>query len=463
MLEQTAIAESVERSGMRRQWFYAFFFVSGFCSLIYEVVWLRLSMAKFGVTTPMVSIVLSVFMTGIGLGSWAGGILIRRFERSSPSVHLRLYGGLEFLIGCSGFIAPATISFGYHLLRIDGRSLAWGSSVYYFLSGTWVLIALLPWTTCMGATLPFAMAAIRRIRREASEHSFSYLYLANVLGAILGTLIPAFILFELFGFRGTAQIASALNILLASGAFALSSSRLVKSGEADLQPHLWRSATGSSRESGVLLLLFATGLCSMAMEVIWVRVYAVYLGNVVYAFATILALYLSATFLGSYLYRRRVGVCETSVSGLAWIPLGSLSLLPLLFADPRLPIPQVFDNTAEALGLGAIRVGLGIAGFSGLVGFLTPMLVDRWSGGNPEPAGQAYAINVIGSVLGPLVAGFCIRPLAGERWGLILVSVPLFVIAFVSARRVIGSRPSISALRPVMLLGGSVAVSLLIV
>jgi hypothetical protein len=50
-------------------WFFAFFFVSGFCSILYELVWLRLAMAQFGVTTALVSIVLSVFMGGLGAGS----------------------------------------------------------------------------------------------------------------------------------------------------------------------------------------------------------------------------------------------------------------------------------------------------------------------------------------------------------------------------------------------------------
>src|SRR6202021_2004025 len=58
--------------------------------------------------------------------------------------------------------------------------------------------------------------------------------------------------------------------------------------------------------TGILWLLFATGLCSMAMEVIWIREFTVYLGNVVYAFAAILAMYLGATFTGSYIYRSRV-------------------------------------------------------------------------------------------------------------------------------------------------------------
>ena len=43
-------------------WISIFFFVSGFCSLLYELIWLRLAMAQFGVTTALTSIVLAVFM-----------------------------------------------------------------------------------------------------------------------------------------------------------------------------------------------------------------------------------------------------------------------------------------------------------------------------------------------------------------------------------------------------------------
>jgi predicted membrane-bound spermidine synthase len=62
------------------RWYFGFFFVSGFCSILYEIVWVRLAMAQFGVTTALVSIVLSAFMVGLGLGSWGSGILARRYQ-----------------------------------------------------------------------------------------------------------------------------------------------------------------------------------------------------------------------------------------------------------------------------------------------------------------------------------------------------------------------------------------------
>jgi spermidine synthase len=69
-------------------------------------------------------------------------------------------------------------------------------------------------------------------------------------------------------------------------------------------------------------------------------------------------------------------------------------------------------------------VALGIVPFSGLLGFLTPMLADRWSEGDPNRAGTAYAINVVGCILGPLVSGFLLVPWLGERHALVVLSLP---------------------------------------
>ena len=403
---------------MKVRWFFLFFFISGFCSLVYEVVWLRLAMAKFGVTTPMVSIVLSVFMAGLGIGSWAGGAIIRRLPAKSPALPLRLYGTLELLIGFSAVAAPWTISIGYGLVRDAGKGLAWGSSVYYLVSGAWVAIALLPWCSCMGATFPFAMAAIRRVAGEDSAHSFSFLYLANVLGAVMGTLVPALVLIELYGLRGTLWWACALNVALAATVYSLSFG-VRAPAQAEESPAAAPRAAAVGRE--VLWLLFTTGICSMAAEVVWIREFTVYLGNVVYAFAIILAVYLLATWLGSTVYRRRVQAGKPSDGSAAWMAIGLAALLPLVFADPRLPDGGLF-------GIQVLRAVLGIGLFSGLAGFITPMLVDRWSEGDPDRAGRAYAVNVVGSILGPLVSGFAIIPLAGERWGLCLIALPLFAI-----------------------------------
>ena len=59
------------------------------------------------------------------------------------------------------------------------------------------------------------------------------------------------------------------------------------------------------------------------------------------------------------------------------------------------------------------------------------MLVDRWSGGDPDRAGKAYAVNVVGCILGPLVAGFILLPLMSERWVLFAFALPWLMIGLV--------------------------------
>jgi MFS family permease len=73
--------------------------------------------------------------------------------------------------------------------------------------------------------------------------------------------------------------------------------------------------------------------------------------------------------------------------------------------------------------------------FCALAGFLTPLLVDSWSSGDPDRAGTAYAVNIAGSIAGPLVAGFCLLPWMGERQATAVLALPLFVIAGVLAFR----------------------------
>src|SRR5215469_15321752 len=98
-------------------WYFIFFFLSGFCSILYELIWLRLAMAQFGVTTAMVSIVLSSFMAGLGLGSWVSGRLIRKYARRLSSPPLHLYAVAEILIGCSAVVVPLELLAGRWVLE----------------------------------------------------------------------------------------------------------------------------------------------------------------------------------------------------------------------------------------------------------------------------------------------------------------------------------------------------------
>ena len=407
------------------RWYFTFFIVSGFCGLVYEVVWLRLAMASFGVTAALVSIVLSMFMAGLGLGSWLGGVLIQR--RADGPLPIRLYALAELLVGCSSVLVPYQLKLGRLLLQHLGSLGAWQSSTYYLIAGLWIGATLTPWCACMGCTFPLLMSMIRQTSQPLSERSFSYLYVANVFGALVGTLMSAFVLIELLGFKGTLYVAGVLNALLAIAALTISRRfgphlpALVPKAQPAPRQRLY-----GMHSRAVLWFLFTTGLVSMGMEVIWIRQLTPYLGNVVYAFAGILAVYLLATVVGSHDYRAWVHSHNLSQSASAWSLLALFAIIPVIAVDPLVPLQL------GGADLGGVRLA-SIVLFCAMAGFLTPLLVDSWSGGDPAQAGTAYALNVVGSILGPLIAGFWLLPWLGERRAAFALALPLFLIAALTA------------------------------
>jgi spermidine synthase len=386
-------------------------------------------MAQFGVTTALTSIVLSVFMAGLGAGSWFAGALLHRYRDRVNFSPLRLYALLELLIGLSALVVPSELLWGHRLLETLADRAVVSSGAYYVVAGLWLSATMIPFCACMGATIPVAMFAIRNRQQEVDTRSFSFLYLANVLGAVLGSFLPLFLV-ELYGFHKTLRIGAALNVIIAVSAFLLSlASRPV-------QPRAASSSQTSSSEisygaakshKSVLVLLFTTGLATMGMELIWIRLFTPYIGPLVYSFGMILVAYLCGTFVGSRIYRKWSRTHQHE-SRLTWISLALLATLPLLTADARIHFP------------GALRVFLGVMPFSGMMGFLTPMLVDRWSGGDPDRAGRAYAVNVVGCIVGLLVCGFLLLPLVGEHWSVLLFALPWFAMAFPN-RRAPGFQP----------------------
>jgi predicted membrane-bound spermidine synthase len=304
------------------------------------------------------------------------------------------------------------------LERAQGDAV-WSGGAYLLASGTWITLVLLPATVCMGATFPLALSALRKT--ESSERPFSHLYVANVLGATSGTLIAAFVLIEILGFRNSLLVAATLNAALLVGAFALARSAAAVKSTSDAS-----ADRASSRPRGgtvLVSLLFMTGLLSMAMEVVWVRQFTPFLGTFVYAFALILASYLAATFAGSVLYRT-VARRRPATGTIVWALAGAFALLPLVASDPNSGLPW-------GLPWAVIRLWIGVLPISAAFGYLTPMLVDRYSDGDPERAGKAYAINVVGCILGPLIGCFVLLPAFGERVTNLVLTVPVFLVALV--------------------------------
>jgi len=407
-----------------RKIIFVLFFLSGFCGLLYQVIWMRLAFAHFGIITPVLSVVVSVFMLGLSLGSWLGGAWISSaYGRRGSAAYA--YALVEGLIGLGAFIVPKLFPVGARWLLPGGEM---NSLSYLFWSAVIISLSILPWCILMGATFPFMMAFIKE-RESSDATSFSFLYLANVIGAMCGTILTADVLVELLGFKHTLMVAGFSNFLIAALSVVLAGrdadrsvrGKTRKAFRSDPVP----TALASSERRWAYLILFVTGFTSMCLEVIWTRNFTPVLGTTVYAFALIVAVYLLATWLGSTLYRRQAAKGQfLSISDLL-AALAMSSLFTTAITDPRLHL-----QLAGVVG--------GIFPFSFLLGYLTPGLIDRVAQGEPGRAGRAYAVNIIGCVLGPLVASYLLLPLCGAKGSMILMALPyavLLVLHFNSVSR----------------------------
>src|SRR5262249_25068310 len=84
-----------DKAGLR--WLHLLFFLSGFPALLYQILWQRALFTIYGVNIEAVTVVVSAFMLGLGLGSLAGGLLSR-----ARLPLLLMFSAMEAAIGAFG-------------------------------------------------------------------------------------------------------------------------------------------------------------------------------------------------------------------------------------------------------------------------------------------------------------------------------------------------------------------------
>jgi MFS family permease len=142
-LELTSNHEDARRIDRLAQWtrvLCVLFFFSGFPALIYQLTWQRALFRIFGVNIESVTIVVTAFMLGLGLGSLAGGWLSKR--RGIPL--LPLLGGIELMTGAFGLLS----------LQIFDRVSAFTIGLPLPTTAAVSLALVIVPTLLMGATLP---------------------------------------------------------------------------------------------------------------------------------------------------------------------------------------------------------------------------------------------------------------------------------------------------------------------
>ncbi len=197
-----APASSEPRSRVVHYRLVLLFLVSGMAALIYQVCWQRLLFESVGTDIDSVTIIVSTFMLGLGLGALAGGEIVDRY----PQATLELFALIELATGLFGFCSP-------WLIRAT-TAVTVNSSLATIATANFVLL-LIP-TTLMGATLPILVTHVMRVYKNLGV-SVGTLYCANTLGAALGSALTGFFVLYYLGLRSTIYIAAVLNITVSTG------------------------------------------------------------------------------------------------------------------------------------------------------------------------------------------------------------------------------------------------------
>lgn len=182
--------------------------LSGFCALAAEVVWARVLSLLLGATVYTFSIILAVFLTGLGIGSGVGAAIARNL--SQPRLGLA---------GCQ-LLQAAGIAWAAHMIAValphwpvDPELAAVPRAKFQFdlLRSAW---AILPSAVLWGASFPLALASLAAPGQDAGR-LVGRTYAANTLGAIAGAVLGGLLLIPLLGSDGAQIALIALSIVSA--------------------------------------------------------------------------------------------------------------------------------------------------------------------------------------------------------------------------------------------------------
>jgi spermidine synthase len=176
------------------------FFCSGISAIIYQIVWQRILFASFGTDIESITIIVSVFMLGLGLGSLIGG----KMSNTSEKKLINYFIFFETSIGLFGLISIQLIGYVSHLTLelVNG----WLPLIVFS-------ILVVP-TFAMGATLPVLVSYLFKQNKSVGE-TVTKLYYINTLGSAVGCLLTVAVLFVFVTLQTTVYIAACLNFIIA--------------------------------------------------------------------------------------------------------------------------------------------------------------------------------------------------------------------------------------------------------
>jgi len=428
------------------------FFFSGLTGLVYEILWTRMIVKIIGGAPFAVSIVLAVFMAGLGLGSYLASRTIDRVKE--PLKLVRIYGMLELAIGGYCLVLPVLLAVFKPVYAIMYNRLFSYFMLYSFLTFVGCSVLLLVPVICMGATLPILCRFYVTRLSHLGAH-VGRLYGLNTIGAAVGALLCGFWLINLLGMRGTLVLVVMVNgiiglvCILASyriRSWAGGASRAAKTSAKDAGEELEQPAY-KSVAAAALVIFAVSGFCAMAYEVIWTKLLGLIIGPTTYSFTIVLVTFIAVLALGSMIFGWLADRIKKPVQLLIYTHIGAALfalLVSHILGNSQFFFAKLIYHFQDSFGLlNILKVAI-LFGFMFLptlcLGATFPLVGKIYTqslSNVGRSIGFAYAINTIGAVLGSFCAGFVLVPLIGKENGLKLIVGIQLITALVIAIRLL--------------------------
>jgi len=412
---------------------YLLVFLSGFCALVYQVLWMKQLALLFGNTSHAAGVTLAAFFAGLAAGSWFWG---KRSARSGNP--LRVYAGLEVGIALTALLYFAVFRAYHALYPIVYQSVhseAWLLWIKFLLA----LGLIFPPAFFMGGTIPvMGQHAIRIPARFGSTSAL--LYGVNTFGATVGAFLAGFCMPLWFGFRTTCFIAIGVTLVVAVLAY-------LQSRAAHASIHIAADQTEAQQEEGpppldrhriaLTVICFISGFGVLALEVLWTRMFALVLENSVYTFAAILVVVLFCLAGGAWisaLLARRSGSPGPVLALMLCLGGCSIAITPVVFMG----LTDAFQYQAKKMlwldyVLYIFKTCVLTIGPPALIlGAVFPYLMkmeERYSTSAGRSLGRLAMFNTIGAILGSLLSAFLLLEYFGLWRSLQLIGLLYFLVA----------------------------------
>jgi spermidine synthase len=173
--------------------------LSGFTALGSEVLWTRVLSLQFGATTYTFSLILAVFLVGLGIGSTLGSALARNAASARTALGWCQLG-LCIALAWAGYQTNASLPF-WPINPSITTDLAFNFQLD-LVRAFWVM---LPGAILWGASFPLALAAAAAPGQDPAR-LVGGVYAANTVGAIFGSLFIGLVLVPWWGSQIAGQV-----------------------------------------------------------------------------------------------------------------------------------------------------------------------------------------------------------------------------------------------------------------